>query len=253
MRGEQSTSATKTETTGGSSPHARGTESSGQFFSPPERIIPACAGNRLSRPAKFWLFGDHPRMRGEQGAVPTTTARVRGSSPHARGTDTARALRLELSRIIPACAGNSARDIAAADAVADHPRMRGEQSMRWKVGPGSPGSSPHARGTGRPDRGAAFASRIIPACAGNRSQRWNDQSTWADHPRMRGEQADAKTYRDPFGGSSPHARGTVQLVDHRILLRRIIPACAGNSAALMITWRADPDHPRMRGEQFPHG
>ena len=72
----------------GSSPHARGTPlplNDGVF---PAGIIPACAGNTQSNQVCVGLDRDHPRMRGEHRDLIAVFKKVRGSSPHARGTQT---------------------------------------------------------------------------------------------------------------------------------------------------------------------
>ena len=49
-------------------------------------------------------------------------------------------------------------------------------------------------------------------------------------------------------GSSPHARGALNLLDLAVAISGIIPACAGSTfAAILHTFRRE-DHPRMRGE-----
>ena len=50
-----------------------------------------------------------------------------------------------------------------------------------------------------------------------------------------------------FVGSSPHARGPLIIREIRFKSRRIIPACAGSTFALIILGRPWRDHPRMRG------
>ena len=70
-----------------------------------------------------------------------------GSSPHARGTQSAVAFHDDGCGIIPACAGNTWARSSNSSAPWDHPRMRGEHRVagrRLRVGGGS---SPHARGT----------------------------------------------------------------------------------------------------------
>ena len=176
-------------------------------------------------------------------------ASVRGSSPHARGTEHRAIVPEEAHGIIPACAGNSRTTPPTSASSRDHPRMRGEQNLGeigvCVIG----GSSPHARGTVGHEAVDDGIVGIIPACAGNR---WGFQSrpsaSW-DHPRMRGEQTTGDKSWICTSGSSPHARGTVGNEWHALRVVGIIPACAGNrrrrSRARSLGW----DHPRMRGEQ----
>ena len=69
---------------------------------------------------------------------------------------------------------------------------------------------------------------------------------------MRGEKFFISRVSATCLGSSPHARGKVDPADKDCVYLRIIPACAGKR----ITWtdieQDRQDHPRMRGEKFPH-
>ena len=49
-------------------------------------------------------------------------------------------------------------------------------------------------------------------------------------------------------GSSPHARGALELVEHAQGVDGIIPACAGSTASPYDGSLFEWDHPRMRGE-----
>ena len=96
------------------------------------------------------------------------------------------------------------------------------------------------------------SSGITPACAGN-SWRSGFQpvSAW-DHPRLRGEQYDARWDRYSKWGSPPLARGTASRPPPYRLPQGITPACAGNSSMPSISGAIMWDHPRLRGEQDRH-
>ena len=218
-------------------------------FRRPGLIIPACAENSHGTADGRGNGPDHPRMRGEQCERDVLKAQAFGSSPHARGTGSDPRRERTAGRIIPACAGNRAGCGSARPAGPDHPRMRGEQRSAALMSVERIGSSPHARGTGRhaPLRGADH--RIIPACAGNSARASARLSERSDHPRMRGEQRSIRSRSVAASGSSPHARGTEQLLAQISIHDRIIPACAGNSVDQVGGEAAGVDHPRMRGEQ----
>ena len=110
MRGEDRPLRGRIGTRAGSPPHARG------------RHHEACL---ISSPTP-----DHPRMRGEDAVRQRLSACRHGSPPHARG-------RQELSwplkmwkRITPACAGKTICRSQRQPLLRDHPRMRGEDSVR---------------------------------------------------------------------------------------------------------------------------
>ena len=172
----------------GSSPRVRGTVSRLHRWLIGRRIIPACAGNSGTGHERASPDPDHPRVCGEQhGPCMRLTVRA-GSSPRVRGT-AIKALHHRMpSRIIPACAGNRRITPTPTTMSADHPRVCGEQMLRFATPRMIIGSSPRVRGTAE----AAFTSRhierIIPACAGNRMKSRQSRLMTADHPRVCGEQ-----------------------------------------------------------------
>lgn len=91
------------------------------------------------------------------------------------------------SKIIPACAGNTAQEASSTHARSDHPRTRGEHLLMTRCAPVRGGPSPHTRGTPRSrDRSWDF-SRTIPACAGKPQVARRRTVLHWDHPRIRGE------------------------------------------------------------------
>ena len=246
-----------------SSPHARGTRSSGYAALPVRGFIPACAGNTgLCGFPDRSTAAVHPRTRGNTEVDPRGLARRYGSSPHARGTP----------------AGKAGRAIGAV-----HPRMRGEHA-RCRARQRGTGSSPHARGT-RLDCGLSIRAvhprmrgehcrrapcamtRFIPACAGNTStclgqvllrggssphargtQRLDPAGAYRlpVHPRMRGEHSRVRV-AGMLAGSSPHARGTLVASVCRTAAIGSSPHARGTLRVARCRTAA-PVHPRMRGE-----
>ena len=87
------------------------------------------------------------------------------------------------------------------------------------------------------------------AFAGNTAEcrnRWHGEPAY---PRMRGEHALAASRILAMVGLSPHAQGTPQCIPCVIPLERLIPACAGNTIALLLLGSRCSAYPRMRGEQ----
>ena len=155
---------------------------------------------------------DHPRMRGDHQFFTNKWHRIRGSSPHARGTLSVTPILRNKPGIIPACAGNTFPVARICLHLRDHPRMRGEHPQPDLVEIAEAGSSPHARGT--PCRCLVWhpSPGIIPACAGNTKTLMYAFARLRDHPRMRGEHP-LETFADRMKlGSSPHARGTRALI-----------------------------------------
>ena len=114
---------------------------------------------------------------------------------------------------------------------------------------GAGGSPPLARGTVLGGLCGGLLNGITPACAGNRTATLTTPGIARDHPRLRGEQTIKTYFTGGIGGSPPLARGTGDAPAIRQALRRITPACAGNSCKAAGKTRRDEDHPRLRGEQ----
>ena len=172
-------------------------------------ITPACAGKTSAPVARCGVVADHPRMRGEDLRSRTIRSLRIGSPPHARGRLTRETSRSSPPGITPACAGKTGMRLYPARTTADHPRMRGEDSVTTVPSSSTNGSPPHARGRLVRDRPRSLTRRITPACAGKTSKNQTAKSSKPDHPRMRGEDA-----------------LTIDCLPHP---GRITPACAGKT------------------------
>ena len=129
-----------------------------------------------------------------------------------------------------------------------HPRMGGEHIVLAGRAAYHHGSSPHGRGTLPRSPGRAGPFRVIPAWAGNIPPAQGAIGDGAGHPRMGGEHSPTGNHASPAAGSSPHGRGTCLACQHGMLVRRVIPAWAGNiPGETPSTWRRS-GHPRMGGE-----
>ena len=208
---------------------------------------PRARGARSAASARG-RHGDHPRVRGEHPVVPASSSRRHGT--------------------IPACAGSTARLLAASRERGDHPRVRGEHRVAARFAR-KRRDHPRVRGehvaAGRPTRSSGGT---IPACAGSTTSA--DGTTGPpsgpsprargarpadlgyrrrrDHPRVRGEHASAPEVRRRAGpsprargarparpwsrrsaGPSPRARGARARRDSPLGQRGTIPACAGST------------------------
>ena len=131
-------------------------------------------------------------------------------------------------RIIPAYAGNTVKSLYSHSPVADHPRVCGEHNIPNPKDNNIPGSSPRMRGT-------HMGENLNVLCM-------------TDHPRVCGEHAFPWPAPAQFVGSSPRMRGTPVLVRLPQVLKRIIPAYAGNTFPAAVYSKKQADHPRVCGE-----
>ena len=150
--------------------------------------------------------------------------------------------------IIPAHAGNTATQVAAATSYRDHPRACGEHpSSKW-IWAASRGSSPRMRGTLKGSALARPNAGIIPAHAGNTQPAPAFHRPWRDHPRACGEHNSLADFSSKASGSSPRMRGTLVCARADLSRLGIIPAHAGNTLPEVLLKPAHGDHPRACGE-----
>ena len=131
------------------------------------RITPACAGNTLVNANIVNFRTDHPRVCGEHGISGEEFNRLPGSPPRVRGTLHLSHEDCHLSRITPACAGNTIHVACLFSIWWDHPRVCGEHLKRWRKSSRKEGSPPRVRGTLTVLSTPHLLARITPACAGN--------------------------------------------------------------------------------------
>ena len=129
-----------------------------------------------------------------------------------------------------------------------HPRVCGEHTIGARDLTASAGSSPRVRGTlVRHDR-VRVGLRFIPACAGNTNTGVRSAGAVPVHPRVCGEHLPQFLHDPEAVGSSPRVRGTHEALGHVAVVRRFIPACAGNTTRSKPPTPPSPVHPRVCGE-----
>ena len=253
IRGEHSSSFSRSASQPGSSPHTRGALDEAALESCERGIIPAYAGSTRSGPLWTGSTWDHPRIRGEHLRPDRPENLVPGSSPHTRGARPESDAAGRVGGIIPAYAGSTAAPTAPDSKARDHPRIRGEHRRRPGRDRRRSGSSPHTRGAPRRDRGARIRQGIIPAYAGSTWQPASWPEPPPDHPRIRGEHDFPSRTARPGPGSSPHTRGALTGELRLPIGPGIIPAYAGSTKTFFTTLSLTRDHPRIRGEHSGEG
>ena len=150
----------------GSSPRVRGKLVVVRRRGLSPRLIPACAGKTFHVQRLRRRVAAHPRVCGENSADFTMRIRDGGSSPRVRGKPSTFNDSGGVSRLIPACAGKTARTSRCGSGTAAHPRVCGENPGGVGVGGGDDGSSPRVRGKRRRRGRLRDRMGLIPACAG---------------------------------------------------------------------------------------
>ena len=132
--------------------------------------------------------------------------------------------------------------------LGDHPRVCGEHGDGRRIAGCLAGSSPRMRGTRGVGRAVCGGLGIIPAYAGNTTQRLNSFAVGRDRPRVCGEHRPEHHIVPVLRGSSPRMRGTLQTWLGGLVFRGIIPAYAGNTTNCGGCRNRSRDHPRVCGE-----
>jgi len=154
-----------------------------------------------------------------------------------------------ITRFIPAPAGNAPQRLSPCFPAPVHPRACGERRATDGDFRGSGGSSPRLRGTPPQPLDGARRLRFIPAPAGNAWLSARRRAAHAVHPRACGERLFRRDLNGRHNGSSPRLRGTRQLDIGSLERGRFIPAPAGNARASAIAADTCAVHPRACGER----
>ena len=104
------------------------------------------------------------------------------------------------------------------------------------------------RGTSKAYKHENNTLGIIPACAGNITSVAEAEDFKYNHPRVCGEHKTFDGANPSDMGSSPRVRGTSGALSQDAKRVGIIPACAGNIAAVIVPCERLCDHPRVCGE-----
>ena len=150
----------------GSSPRVRGKRDRPGSRPGLRGLIPACAGKTVIARSKSSGRGAHPRVCGENSRERDAVVFAKGSSPRVRGKREEEANSVNISGLIPACAGKTRLLTIRNGLDGAHPRVCGENNPETAQIQAGLGSSPRVRGKldgGFPDVG--FGG-LIPACAG---------------------------------------------------------------------------------------
>ena len=168
-------------------------------------------------------------MCGENKAIAAERAIAGGSSPRVRGKQLEARFDQHRRRLIPACAGKTLADASPPPPSRAHPRVCGENERLCYPYLSVVGSSPRVRGKPVKTYLGDLINGLIPACAGKTASM---SAAWARpraHPRVCGENRRCSARLRALRGSSPRVRGKLGLDCSGLVVRGLIPACAGKT------------------------
>ncbi len=232
----------------GPPPHARGPRCRRHRQPDHAGTTPACAGTTEARTTRSGPPRDHPRMRGDHVAAPVLVLQSVGPPPHARGPHPWSGPGWAPAGTTPACAGTTHWGPGTRPWPGDHPRMRGDHSMRMFLHRRDEGPPPHARGPPSAARHESVNPGTTPACAGTTPRVRTWEVAGRDHPRMRGDHRGSGPHRIRRAGPPPHARGPRRVRVVEVGRPGTTPACAGTTVHHNDHANIKRDHPRMRGD-----
>ena len=132
-------------------------------------------------------------------------------------------------RIIPARAGQTTPIPCHRTGGSDHPRACGANLSAYRSAFSFRGSSPRVRGKPLRKMVQGLDTRIIPARAGQTGDTASQRQSSTDHPRACGANVGQEFGEQQQAGSSPRVRGKLVGRAHSVVIRRIIPARAGQT------------------------
>jgi len=195
--------------TTGSSPLARGGRRHHLRAARRDRLIPARAGRTPTSATVATSTPAHPRSRGADPTGVQPLVCGPGSSPLARGGPTSTLWAVWTCRA--------------------HPRSRGADPVAACTPPGPAGSSPLARGGPPGTTRTRNDPGLIPARAGRTHLSRPAPSRGRAHPRSRGADRAGTCGGSWSAGSSPLARGGLEVATVADVGLRLIPARAGRT------------------------
>ena len=210
--------------------------------------IPACAGEPAATPSSASPTRVYPRVCGGTGDNGTSCLVVRGLSPRVRGNPPPPSTDCQGKGSIPACVGEPSLGGVLYVGTAVYPRVCGGTACLAAPAARRPkGLSPRVRGNLGGPLGGAGKGGSIPACAGEPSRTRTADTGRQVYPRVCGGTLSARRAAVQAAGLSPRVRGNLVSVKALPVLRRSIPACAGEPFEAGALARVQGVYPRVCG------
>ena len=211
------------------------------------RSIPACAGEPPATRAAARMMWVYPRVCGGTLIVRPVPRGQQGLSPRVRGNLARHRQGLAERRSIPACAGEPTAPPTSCRPGPVYPRVCGGTRWGQPAQHPSDGLSPRVRGN-RLDRSVSGDLRgSIPACAGEPDWRLDEVRPPGVYPRVCGGTGSWLGFLGTVWGLSPRVRGNRPRIRQAGIMKRSIPACAGEPGGGRLSLAAAGVYPRVCG------
>ena len=227
MCGGTATRAIQKSIISGLSPRVRGNLNAMRKETTMTGSIPACAGEppphlHISAGCKVY-----PRLCGGTLPAGAQLGATQGLSPRVRGNLVAPKLLAFRDGSIPACAGEPSSRSMGTNSTRVYPRVCGGTDRPVDGHDDDQGLSPRVRGNRRSSAGSPPLCGSIPACAGEPPGTACGTRVGRVYPRVCGGTTTSPFTRRTTTGLSPRVRGNPKRTHPTAVVRRSIPACAG--------------------------
>ena len=189
----------------------------------------------------------NPRGRGGDFSVVINGAIKEGQSPRARGRRLLDVGVGDLTRAIPAGAGETVGRHRPCCACRGNPRGRGGDLLAWRTDADQGGQSPRARGRLSAIPAGTSSEGAIPAGAGETTGVYWWWAPGRGNPRGRGGDCPGRSSWETWEGQSPRARGRRGIASLSVRDERAIPAGAGETGWSWCGSSGSRGNPRGRG------
>ena len=191
----------------GLSPRVRGNRNRPSLSGPRAGSIPACAGEPRRGCRSGWRTGVYPRVCGGTSLHHDVPEDRAGLSPRVRGNLRRWPAARDVSRSIPACAGEPTIECTYHQKGRVYPRVCGGTGLANLAVVIKQGLSPRVRGNHRVVVPWDCYPGSIPACAGEPPRPNRPPATGRVYPRVCGGTAGRQLLQDGAQGLSPRVRG----------------------------------------------
>ncbi len=239
--------ASRCDSPTGPSPRERGSHQQRQASAGSPGSIPARAGEPSLGGSSKMSKGVHPRASGGASHGGAGNKHLLGPSPRERGSLSGSREDEPLVGSIPARAGEPKFSQLTGASLEVHPRASGGASPGSSTTRNVKGPSPRERGSRQADRTAGRGGGSIPARAGEPSSRSQTPGHSRVHPRASGGAIFSESPIFAPAGPSPRERGSLLRQPERKMVRRSIPARAGEPRIVQKSARECRVHPRASG------